>query len=469
MKKLRKFTAFLTSAVVCAGMLSALPSSAAAWVKLTDQIEWRLENGTLYVRGTGAMPNYTAGGSHSANPGERTFEPTDADKLPTWYLFHDQIERIVIWDGITRISELTFIGCTNAVSVSIPASVEEISKSAFAYCYSMQEVKFAEDSQLKYIEEYAFSYNTDLLEIDLPETVRELDGTALSGTGLTTLHIPKDLVRIDGNVLENTPSFTEFTIDPENTAFTLKDGVLYDKDMFILYRFPPNRQQETFVIPDSVETVIGGAFAYTQHLKTVYYPNNVHNVGVNQFLESESVEIVRLPQTMQWPPSQCFAYCMSLRTLILPSYIRNAGGISLRTEQLDIYYPRTQAELEQIGNYSQLKASEYTIHCNTTEDDLISADISGDGVVDSQDASHLLNYASKRGTYFNGGLMLYQHYFADGMVFAAEQQGDAAVPATLVTGTSADATDAAMLLQYSSAVGTGYDEGLTTFLNRQYE
>lgn len=184
------------------------------------------------------------------------------------------------------------------------------------------------------------------------------------------------------------------------------------------------------MIPDSVETVIGGAFAYTQHLKTVYYPNNVHNVGVDQFMESESVEIVRLPQTMQWTPHQCFSYCTSLRTLILPSYIRNAGAISLYAEQLDIYYPRTQAELEQIGNYSQLKASEYTIHCNTTEDDLVSADISGDGVVDAQDA---------------------------------------AVPATLVTGTSADATDAAMLLQYSSAVGTGYDEGLATFLNRQYE
>lgn len=108
----------------------------------------------------------------------------------------------------------------------------------------------------------------------------------------------------------------------------------------------------------------------------------------------------------------------------------------------------------------------YTVHYNTTEDDLVSVDLSGDGVVNAQDAAHILSYSAKKGSNFNGGLMLYQHEFTDGLVLAPNCQGDANVPATLITGTEADASDAAVILQYAAAVGSGYEDGLATFLNQ---
>ncbi len=467
MRKLRKFTALLTAAVICAGMLSALPVSAEAWVKLTDNIEWQLdETGTLTVRGTGEMPDFSCN-TYRIKSADRAFIPLDTDSLAPWYnAGYEQIRHIVVEEGITRISKMAFIGCTNAVSASIPASVTEIDNKAFSSCFSMQEVSFAENIQLDYLGMESFGYNFDLTEIDLPESLTEMSGAAFDNSGLTYLYIPENLTTINPQLFSYMRYITEFTVDPDNPAYSSLDGVLYNKDLTVLYRYPAARKQDAFCTPDSVQFVEGAAFAYTTGVETVYFSDNVLAFDSNLFMYSKSAVNVRFPAALQSIPNQCFVGCMSLRTLILPALLENAQKGFLETKTLDIYYARTQENLEQIAGYSAFTKSGYTVHANTTEDDLVSADLSGDGVVNSQDAAHILAYSAKCGTDFSGGLMLYQHRFANGLVFAAEQQGDAAVPATLVTGTGADAADAAILLQYSSAVGTGYDKGLAAFLEQ---
>lgn len=102
---------------------------------------------------------------------------------------------------------------------------------------------------------------------------------------------------------------------------------------------------------------------------------------------------------------------------------------------------------------------------NAAEDDLVSVDLSGDGVIDAQDAAMILSYAAYSATGLEGGLMLYQHRFANGLVLAAEQTGDGAAAADLTGDAEVDAMDAVLVLQYAAAVGAGYDQGLQAFLN----
>ncbi len=465
MRMCRKAAAFCTGAALCMGMLPALPASAETWAALTDTIEWQLdETGTLTIRGTGEMPDFSCS-TYRIKSADRSFIPYDTDKLAPWYnAGYEQIEHIVVEEGITRISELAFIGCSNAVSASIPASVTTISNNAFKCCFSMQEVSFAENIQLDYLGMEAFGYNYDLTEIDLPESLTEMSGTTFDYSGLTCLYIPENLTTINPQLFSHMKNVTEFTVDPDNPAYSSLDGVLYNKNRTILYRYPAAREQDAFFTPDSVQFVEGAAFAYTTGVETVYFSDNVLGFASNLFMYSKSASLVRFPEALYSLPNQCFVACMSLRTLLLPVLLQNAQKGFLETEQLDVYYARTQEELAQIAGYSAFTKSGYTIHAGMTEDDLVSADLSGDGVVNAQDAAHLLSYSAKRGTNFNGGLMLYQHKFMDKLAFAAGQQGDAAVPATLVPGTAADASDAAVMLQYAAAVGSGYEDGLSAFL-----
>ena len=78
-------------------------------------IGWNIENGILTVNGNGAMPDY-------ANP----------EDTP-WFAQRNEINKIIINDGITHIGNLAFYGLTNATEAIVPESVESIGLCAFSY------------------------------------------------------------------------------------------------------------------------------------------------------------------------------------------------------------------------------------------------------------------------------------------------------------------------------------------------
>lgn len=80
-----------------------------------DSIEWSIKNGTLTITGNGAMQDYP--------------NPEDAP----WHNKKDEITKIVIEDGITRIGNLAFYGLTNAKEAVVPESVKSIGLCAFSY------------------------------------------------------------------------------------------------------------------------------------------------------------------------------------------------------------------------------------------------------------------------------------------------------------------------------------------------
>ena len=85
-------------------------------------LNWTLtDTGTLTISGTGPMEDYT-----------------DYCTVP-WYSRRDDIESVVIGDGVTCIGSCAFYGCGSITSVIIPRSVIKIGYLAFAYCSGLTE------------------------------------------------------------------------------------------------------------------------------------------------------------------------------------------------------------------------------------------------------------------------------------------------------------------------------------------
>lgn len=66
---------------------------------------------TLTISGSGPMENFYIDGP--------------------WYSQHNNIQKIVIEEGVTTISNCAFMGCENLISVSIPKTVTTIGSQAF--------------------------------------------------------------------------------------------------------------------------------------------------------------------------------------------------------------------------------------------------------------------------------------------------------------------------------------------------
>jgi uncharacterized repeat protein (TIGR02543 family) len=80
-----------------------------------------LSGGTLVIRGTGAMKNFSLGD-------------------PQWYNSRSQITSIVIENGVTTIGNFAFYGCGALVSVSVPNSVTSIGAQAFSSSGKLSEI-----------------------------------------------------------------------------------------------------------------------------------------------------------------------------------------------------------------------------------------------------------------------------------------------------------------------------------------
>ena len=110
-----------------------LPTSGTCGTNLT----WVLKDGRLTISGKGAMYNYDYWNDYRA----------------PWDDLLDQIEKVVIKNGVTSIGEDAFFW-SDITSVTIPNSVSSIGDSAFNRCYMLENVTIPDS--VKSIGDYAF-------------------------------------------------------------------------------------------------------------------------------------------------------------------------------------------------------------------------------------------------------------------------------------------------------------------------
>ena len=108
----------------------------------TGTLTWSIENGTLTISGTGAMPDYDnspwfdyRSSFTSLNIQEGVTSIGSAAFIQCY-----QLESIIIPNSVTRIEDYAFYECMSLKSIVIPSSVRSIGYSAFGYCYSLKSI-----------------------------------------------------------------------------------------------------------------------------------------------------------------------------------------------------------------------------------------------------------------------------------------------------------------------------------------
>jgi hypothetical protein len=141
-------------------------------------IGWRLGyDGILIITGNGHIPNY------------------EYDTVP-WRAYTEQIEAIVVEDGIDVIGKNAFIGCNKAVSVTLASSVRLIENNAFYGCSSLAEITLPE--RLRRLGENVFFGCSSLKSVVVPESVTAIGAGAFMGcSSLESVTLPAALTVVE--------------------------------------------------------------------------------------------------------------------------------------------------------------------------------------------------------------------------------------------------------------------------------
>ena len=132
--------------------------------------------------------------------------------------------------------------------------------------------------------------------LDVMEGCKKLESYCCIGnTYIKTAKIPASVTEIWANIGENT-NMEAFVVDEGNTAFASQDGVLFNKAMTELVKYPFRKSGTSYTVPETVETVESRGI-YSLNLTTL-------NLNKVEKLESEAItncprlKEITIPQTL---------------------------------------------------------------------------------------------------------------------------------------------------------------------------
>ena len=250
------------------------------------------------------------------------------------------INEIIVGKYVTKIHDEAFVGCDNLISVSLPDSlisigfksfamceklkdlsipqnVSSIGLGAFFGCKSLESINVSSDNvTYKSVEGVLFDFNlttlllypssklgdsytipssvsiigrlafidvSNLRSIDVSGIQEILPENFISCTNMERIIFGEVINYISDTILIDMPNLKEIIVDNNNASYTSIDGVLYNKEMTELIKYPSNKVDERFEVPKTVEVIKYKAFDNCVNLNTLIIKDNVY------YLESNSI------------------------------------------------------------------------------------------------------------------------------------------------------------------------------------
>ena len=230
---------------------------------------------------------------------------------------------VTIPDSVTSIGEWAFYGCSSLTSVTIPHGVTSIGGAAFWGCSSLTSVTIG--NSVTSIGEWAFSDCSSLTSVTIPDSVTSIGDCAFYGcSSLTSVTIGNGITSINDS-FSGCVSLKSFTVSESNSAYSSKDGVLFNKNKTKLVAYPAGKTNTSYTIPNSVSEIKEWAFSDCSDLTNVTIPNSVSKISYGTFWGCSSLTSVTIPTSVKSIDGYAFEYCSSLTSVTIPNSVTSIG------------------------------------------------------------------------------------------------------------------------------------------------
>lgn len=210
-------------------------------------------------------------------------------------VFPEQLgESFAVSERVRSIGPRAFENCTSLRRVLFSRGVEQIGEGAFLNCSNLREIVLNEG--LKSVGDDAFSGCKALESIEIPNGVTELGSSVFfSCESLRRVKLPESLTSVGKEVFMWCSALETIELPPR-LELTVSAGLgsglfmprliftpLFSEDGKTLESYQPDRPDETYDVPESVEVIDDGAFRNCSRLKSISLPGRLKKIGRNVF------------------------------------------------------------------------------------------------------------------------------------------------------------------------------------------
>ena len=203
-------------------------------------------------------------------------------------VWHNEIRRVILEDGVRNIGDYSFSRCENLSEVIIRGDIDTIGENAFFNCPKLSWLSIP--NGVKSIRTRAFYYCSELHDITIPGSVSQIGDEAFAYcTGITDLTILNGVNIIGKNAFKQCSGISEL------------------------------------IIPSSVESMGDSTFSYCENLSDVIIRNGITSLSPNVFSHCIRLKSASIPNSVTEICDSAFYSCVRLTEVQLHEYIKSIG------------------------------------------------------------------------------------------------------------------------------------------------
>jgi hypothetical protein len=134
------------------------------------------------------------------------------------------------------------------------------------------------------IDDFSFSDCHNLSSINLPESLVSIGFWAFkSCEKIANITLPKGITDIVYNPFDGCNNLSEIVVDKENRIYASNEGILFDKNMTTLIKYPQCKKGD-YTVPATVIVIEYEAFSHCNKLTSITIPKDtafIHNLFLN--------------------------------------------------------------------------------------------------------------------------------------------------------------------------------------------
>ena len=178
---------------------------------------------------------------------------------------------------------------------------------------------------VKQLGQNAFSGCRELASVTLPEGLTRIARGSFDYTKITVISVPATVTYADPGAFYWAESLEDINVAEGNDTYCSKNGVMFDKEMTMLERYPPGKTCDKYTVPSGVTQIYVGAFSYSKNTSEIVLPDSLETIGSDAFRECSGLKKVDLPDSIKTIPQRCFYDCTALTEIKLPSMLSDIG------------------------------------------------------------------------------------------------------------------------------------------------
>lgn len=242
---------------------------------------------------------------------------------------------IIIPDSVTDIDQYEFENCSGITHLKIGNGLDSLGTFAFAGCSGLANITVN-----KYNYEYESVNNCLIIKYSgelilgcknsvIPDNVNSIGYGAFYGcSGLTSITIPDRVKEIEGNAFCGCSGLTRITVNDNNPNFKSVNNCILSKDgtklilgckSSVIPEGVTSIEEDAFAgtdtsisIPDSVNTILSGAFSGCKELTKITIPDRITIISRSLFSGCSGLKSVTIPAGVVTIESYAFSGCKNL-------------------------------------------------------------------------------------------------------------------------------------------------------------